>query len=86
MFDIRGTLYNCSIYNSIIIVSKEKLKVNQSKIDVDIYLKKMKMLEISIFLWKQVKLEGDSQHAVITNANWSNDMKISTFLGKKTAK
>ena len=37
------------------------------------------MLEIFIFLQKLVKLESKNQHTVITNANTSNGIKISTF-------
>ena len=40
------------------------------------------MLEIFIYLQKQVNLERKTRHAVITHANTSNGIKISTFFGK----
>ena len=41
------------------------------------------MLEILIFCQKWVPLEHKSQHAVITHAKTSNDIKIPTFFRKK---
>ena len=41
------------------------------------------MLEIFIYLQKQVNLERKTRHAVITHANTSNGIKISTFFWKK---
>ena len=40
------------------------------------------MLKIFIVLQKELKREGKNQHAVITNANTSTGIKISTFLEK----
>ena len=41
------------------------------------------MLEIFIFLQKQVNLERKTQHEVFAHANTSNGIKIPTFFGKK---
>ena len=41
------------------------------------------MLEIFIFLQKEVNLERKTRHAVFTHANTSNDIKIPTFFEKK---
>ena len=40
------------------------------------------MLKIFIFLQNQISLDRKTQHAVITHANTSNDIKIPTFFGK----
>ena len=40
------------------------------------------MLEIFIFVQKQVNLERKTLHAVITHANTSSGIKIPTFLEK----
>ena len=40
------------------------------------------MLEIFIFIWKQVEIEGKNQHAVITDASISYGINIPTFYGK----
>ena len=40
------------------------------------------MLEIFIYLQKQVNLEHKTRHAVITHSNTSNGIKIPTFFEK----
>ena len=40
------------------------------------------MLEIFIFLQKEISLERKTQHAVITHASTSNGIKIPNFFGK----
>ena len=40
------------------------------------------MLEIFIYLQKEVNLERKTQHTVFTHANTSNGIKIPTFFGK----
>ena len=49
---------------------------------IEVDFEKKKMLEIFIFLQKEVNLERETQHAVITHVNTSNGIKILTFLEK----
>ena len=44
---------------------------------IKVDFEKYKITEIFKFLQKKVNLEGKTQHAVITNANTSNGIKIS---------
>ena len=45
-------------------------------------LKNKKMLEMFIYLQKEVNLERKTCYAVITHANTSNGKKIPTWFGK----
>ena len=49
---------------------------------IEVDFEKQKMLEMFTFLPNQVKLECKNQHAVITNTNTFNGIKISATLEK----
>ena len=50
---------------------------------IEVDIEKYKMIEIFIFLRKQVKLEGKNHPAVITNTNTSDGIKNLNFLRKR---
>ena len=49
---------------------------------IEVDFENKKMLEVFIFLQKQVNVERKTQHAVITYGNTYNDIKIQTFFRK----